>query len=97
MKVGFSPRAATDLRDIGDYIHADSPTVARRFVSELRARCVRLSHAPKGGRLRPEIGLEIRSVPFGSYIIFYVVDEKEIRIERVLHGARDIENSYDEV
>ncbi|MBI5590741.1 MAG: type II toxin-antitoxin system RelE/ParE family toxin [Deltaproteobacteria bacterium] len=29
-------------------------------------------------------------VPFGHYLIFYTVNAQGIRIERVLHGARNI-------
>jgi plasmid stabilization system protein ParE len=28
----------------------------------------------------------IRMAPFGRYLIFYIVAEKTIRIERILHG-----------
>ncbi|WP_375195574.1 type II toxin-antitoxin system RelE/ParE family toxin [Sphingobium sp.] len=32
----------------------------------------------------------LRSRPHGSYVIFYSVLVSVIRIERILHGARDI-------
>lgn len=44
--------------------------------------------------LRPELGEATRSVPVGRYVIFYTANPDEIRIERILHGARDIPNVY---
>jgi toxin ParE1/3/4 len=44
--------------------------------------------------LRPELGQAIRSVLFGRYVIFYTAHPDEIRIERLLHGSRDIPNVY---
>ena len=94
MKVIFSPRATEDIEEIGDYIFSDNPRAAVKFVADLRLRCDTLKNAPKGGTLRPELGEAIRSVPIGRYVIFYVAHTDEIRIERVLHGARDIPNVY---
>lgn len=96
MAVTLSPAAERDIEEIGDYIHADNPSAALHFVGKLRDRCQRLAHAPRGGRLRPELGDGLRSVPFGHYVIFYTLAGDEVRIERILHGARDIETLRDE-
>lgn len=90
MKIVFSPRAAEDIEDIGDYIFTDNPSAAVKFIADLRSRCERLKNAPQGGTLRPELGEATRSVSFGRYIIFYSAHHHEIRIECILHGARDI-------
>lgn len=94
MKIIFSPRATEDIEEIGDYIFSDNPKAAVKFVSDLRSRCDALINAPHGGMLRPELGQATRSVPFGRYVIFYTTQTDEIRIERVLHGARDIPSVY---
>lgn len=94
MKVIFSPRATEDIEEIGDYIFNDNPKAALKFVSDLRFRCDALKNAPQGGMLRPELGEATRSVPVGRYVIFYTANPDEIRIERILHGARDIPNVY---
>nr|WP_280174560.1 type II toxin-antitoxin system RelE/ParE family toxin [Mesorhizobium prunaredense] len=49
MAVLFAPAAAQDIEDIGDYIHAENPAAAMRFVTALRARCSRIVDAPHGG------------------------------------------------
>jgi toxin ParE1/3/4 len=83
-----------DLTKIGDFIAAENPSAAARWVEGLEARCVNLRNAPRGGIARPELGETIRSVPFGQYVVFYSLNDAEIRIERVLHGARDIGTAY---
>jgi len=90
MRLAFAPMAIADLESIGDFIAEDSPAAARRFVGELRERCGRILNAPLGGTLRPELGGELRSVPFGRYVIFYDVDAELVTVQRVLHSARDI-------
>ncbi|MDX8524538.1 type II toxin-antitoxin system RelE/ParE family toxin [Mesorhizobium sp. MSK_1335] len=52
MAVTFSPAAARDVEEIGDYIHSENPAAARRFVAALRARCDRIANAPRGGAPR---------------------------------------------
>jgi toxin ParE1/3/4 len=42
------------------------------------------------GRLRPELGQDIRSFPVLPYVIFYRLEGPIILIERILHGHRDI-------
>ena len=38
------------------------------------------------------MGSDIRSMPVGRYVIFYLPLPSGIEIVRVLHGARDIES-----
>jgi toxin ParE1/3/4 len=94
VKIIFAPRATEDVEEIGDYIFSDNPKAAVKFVSDLRLRCDTLKSAPQGGMLRPELGQAIRSVLFGRYVIFYTAHPDEVRIERLLHGSRDIPNVY---
>jgi toxin ParE1/3/4 len=95
MIVRFSPSAAQDLEEIGDYINAHNPAAAYRFVRDLRGRCGKLSDAPQRGVARREFGDAVRSFPFRRYVVFYSVLEEEIRIERILHGARDIQAIFE--
>lgn len=39
--------------------------------------------------------LGIRSRLYGNYLIFYRPDDAEVRIVRVLHGARDYDSLLD--
>ncbi len=90
MKLVYSPQFNADLVEIADYIATDNPLRAYSFAFELRDRCRILLTAPESGVRRDDIVLGFRSLPYGRYLIFYTVDDKQIRIERVLHAARDI-------
>ncbi|MGC3984974.1 MAG: type II toxin-antitoxin system RelE/ParE family toxin [Pseudorhodoferax sp.] len=90
MPLVFSPAAAADLEEIGDFIAQDNPLRAISFLQELRVRCARLARSPGIGTARPELGDGVRSMPHGRYLIFYRAQDAMLRVERVLHGARDI-------
>ena len=89
MKVEFSPKAFHDLEAIGDFIAQDSPVNAAKFVNKLIDRCMDIARAPKGYIARPELGVDIRSVAFQDYLIFYTADQQSLRVERIIHGSRD--------
>jgi toxin ParE1/3/4 len=91
MRVSFSPAAQDDLLDIALYIAQDNPKRAATFVEELEAKCMLLGTASGIGTTRPELGQGVRMLPHGRYLIFYREQEGQLRIERILHGARDID------
>ena len=95
MLVAFSPLAQTDLEGIGDYIAQDSPANAVRFVERLRAQCRKLVRAPMGYVARPELGAGLRSCALGRYVIFFRPGVDVVRIERILHSARDVEAEFE--
>ncbi len=85
----FSPAARSDLVEIGDYIARDSKANARKFVARLREQCKRIGKLPSAYPLRDkEAG--IRFAPIGRYLIFFRREGDMVRIERVLHGARNL-------
>jgi toxin ParE1/3/4 len=90
MQCILSPLAEFDLEEIGDYIARDNPPRAVTFIREIRELCVKITAMPEAAFLRHELGEGTRMVPFGKYLIFYTVGAESIRIERVLHGARNI-------
>jgi toxin ParE1/3/4 len=87
--VVISPIAGEDIESIGDYIAEDNPLRAISYVRELRESCHKIGLMPKGHSLLENSPEGIRKAVHGNYLIFYRETEKEIRIERVLHGARD--------
>jgi hypothetical protein len=55
------------------------------------------AHANEGNRptaeiyrLRPEIGAEARLATVGNYVILFRIRKDTVRIERVVHGGRDL-------
>jgi len=91
LRLIFSPQAADDLQDVRDYIARDKPRAARDFVLAIRERCQKLAQFPEIGAPRPYLGVGMRALPFRSYVIYYRVADI-VRIERVLHSARDVED-----
>ena len=88
--VTFSPKARQDLVEIGDFIAKDSRANARRFVAKLMVQCQRIAHAPMGYSSREDLAVGLRMASMGRYVIFFRVLDDVVRIERVLHGARDM-------
>ena len=89
--VSFSPKARQDLLDIGDYIAQDNRVNARRFVGKLIDQCRRIGKAPLAYPGRQELAADLRVAPLANYSIFFRLVGGTVRIERVLHGARDLQ------
>ena len=88
--VTFSSKARQDLFDIGDHIAHDSRANARRFVGKLLEQCQRIERAPLGYASREDLAAGLRMAAMGRYVIFFRVLDGEVRVERVLHGARNL-------
>lgn len=88
--VTFSPKSRQDLLDIGDYIAKDSPANARRFVGKLIDQCKRIGRAPLGYVSRDDVAPGLCMAALDRYVIFFRVLEGVVRVERVLHGARNL-------
>jgi toxin ParE1/3/4 len=88
--VTFSPKSRQDLLDIGDYIAKDSRENARRFVGKLIEQCKRLGITPLGYASREDLAPGLRMAAIGRYVIFFRIVDSAVRIERVLHGARNL-------
>jgi toxin ParE1/3/4 len=86
----FAPAALADLRDITLYIAEDNPDRAFSFVAELEERARAAATNPHHYRERPEIAEGIRAVPHGRYLLYFRDLGDEVRIVRVLHGAKQL-------
>jgi toxin ParE1/3/4 len=89
-KISKLARAKTDLAEIWDYIADDSEAQADAFIDQIDRKLVLLAENPTIGRMRDELAENMRSFPFGRYVIFYITTADGIQIVRVLHGARDL-------
>jgi plasmid stabilization system protein ParE len=90
MRLRLSPYVPGDLEEIVDYIAQDSPRQAARLLRALRARMNETARQPELYRLRPELGAEARLATAGQYVILFRVRQNSVRIERVVHGSRDL-------
>ena len=90
----YTTQAEEDILDIAAYISLDNPEAAHRFVARILRSCDRMSSTPQAGRLREDIGSNLRSFLVGKYLAFYRVVPGGIEVLRVLHGARDLPNLF---
>jgi toxin ParE1/3/4 len=87
----FAPKARLELRDVLIWLCDERPGREDKFVDAFEALANRLCIFPELGRAVPKLDQSFRSIPLWNYIIFYSVHEDYIGIERILHGARDLE------
>ena len=90
-KLRWSLTAGNDLRDIEDFIARDSVLHAVTFADRILETAERVLSTPNLGRIVPEFKREnLREVIFRGYRIVYLLQNEEIVILRVVHGARDL-------
>ncbi|HOE11263.1 MAG TPA: type II toxin-antitoxin system RelE/ParE family toxin [bacterium] len=89
-EVIWAPSALDDVDSIAEYIARDSAELASLFVSRLIEATDRLQEFPLSGRIIPEINHpDCREIIYGAYRIMYRIEESEVWITGIIHGARD--------
>ena len=88
--LGYSPQAKRDLGGIGVYIAKSDPLAAKQWIDKLIAQCEKTALSPYGYVAVPELGEGLRRASFGRYNIYFTIIDSVVRIDRVLHGARDM-------
>ena len=88
----LSPEAEFDLDSIWLYVAGESGSIenADRIIDTLTDRFWLLAQHPHIGRHRDDLRSGLRSFPVGDYAILYRIDDEDVLILHVLHGARDI-------
>ena len=97
MRLRLSPFVEHDLPKIAEYIAQDSPRQAANWIRILRSRFADIARQLLLNRLRPELGVDARVAPLGPHVILFRVHQATVRIERVVHGSRDLQPILDEV
>jgi toxin ParE1/3/4 len=93
-RVTRRPQAAVDILDIWDFIAEDSMVEADRWVDRLDEKLALWSTQPHIGRVRPELAPELRSMPFGRYVVFFLPLPDGIDVVRVLHSSRNTDAEF---
>jgi len=94
IKVRLSPDAETDLQQIKSYItdELDSPAAANRVLAGITKRIGQLSQFPELGpslEAVVDIQSEYRFLVCGNYLVFYLLEQNTVVVDRVLYGKRD--------
>lgn len=88
------PAARADLIEIADFIALDNPTRALSFIAEIESTMTTIAERPSSFPARDELIAGMRCARHGRYLIFFVIDDEEVQIVRVLHGARDLPQAF---
>jgi toxin ParE1/3/4 len=89
----LSQVAEEDLGQIYDYTEQEfGVDRAIQYLVEMEKVFYQLRDNPLLGRERKDIRDGLRSIPYGSHIIFYRIVDTQIRVVRVLHASRDLPN-----
>ncbi len=85
------PKAVQDLDGIWLHIAKDNIAAADTLIDDLTECFHALCKAPNIGAACPQPAPGLRRFSSRGYVIFFSVHADRLIIERVLHGARDID------
>jgi toxin ParE1/3/4 len=85
----FHPGALADLTEIWEYIAADNPGAADRFLEEILDAIRALVPFPQSGHRRPDLtSRPIRFQVVRDFLLVYTPEENPLVVLAVLHGWR---------
>ena len=96
-KLLYLPLAQKDLRNIMSYIadNLQAPKAAMDLLDALDKSFTRLQQFPYSCKVYQPIEpfeAEYRMLPVKNYLVFYIVTEHEVEIQRIIYAKMDIEN-----
>ena len=94
MKITISPEAKHDILSIAHFIAEESGSteIGEKILAKLITKIDSLKTFPRAGTplsKRLDIPSKYHFATSGHHLVFYLIDEKEIRIVRVLDSRRD--------
>lgn len=93
-QVRYLPIAVEDLNSIFEYIAEDNKTAAQKFIDRLDSKIKLLEQQPHLGVVPRNIKLRedgYRVLIVESYLIFYIIKKRQIEIQRIIHGSRNLD------
>lgn len=91
MRVRWTARALAHLREIEEYISADSPVAAAKMITSIFEATLQLRRFPESGRLAGEWnGRPYREIVEAQYRILHEIQGDTVFILAVIHGRRDV-------
>jgi toxin ParE1/3/4 len=98
IELRLTDAAVSDIQEQADwYEQCSDNALARQWENQVTAALVRIEKHPRSGAKCGFSATELQGVRrspisgFPKHLIFYRLEEEEIRILRVVHGARDLE------
>jgi toxin ParE1/3/4 len=90
----LSEIAEADLEEIAAYIARDNPRAAVRIIDSLLDQCERVCANPLGYEACEYLLPGMRRAVRRPYLVLFVVNQDGVRIERIVHGARDLPSLF---
>jgi plasmid stabilization system protein ParE len=94
LKTRLSPRGRLDYFTVLDILLEQRRGREDLFMNEFEKASARLELFPEIGIELSVLGDGIRRIMVWDYHVFYRATQTEIVIERVIHGARDIDAAF---
>ncbi len=92
--VRWTPQATEDLHAIVEFIARDSSQYARLLVIDIFQAVDRIAEFPQSGRIVPELNDPVvREVILGNYRLVYRLNEANLDLLTIYHGARLLDPS----
>ena len=89
MRIRWTPAAAADLQHLSDYLKDHHPHYQEPTLRKVFAAVQSLKEWPHRGRPGREEGTRELLFPPLPYIAVYRVQEQNIEVLRIYHGAQD--------
>jgi toxin ParE1/3/4 len=87
-KLRFSQLAEDDMLGIAEYsLRQWGEAQAARYLAQLAGCCRRVADYPLIGRACPRILSGLRRIEQGSHVVFFLVEDGDVLIVRVLHKS----------
>jgi toxin ParE1/3/4 len=93
--LSLRPKALEDFDGIWLHIAQDNMQAADALIDHFEEIFQTLCHTPFIGLACPQLASDIRRFPSRGYVVFYSVENDFLIIERILHGARDMEALFE--
>ena len=86
-RLHFSELAEADMLGIAQYsLQRWGEAQAARYLAQLARCCDRIAEYPRIGRACPGVLPGLRRIEEGSHTVFFLVEEDDVLIVRVLHN-----------
>ena len=96
-KVKISPAAQSDFLDIVEHLESLSPEAAETYYELFLERVGQLEKTPEMCPLARDTQLRLRGyrmLSIENYIVFYVINGREVEIRRILYARRQYERLF---
>lgn len=90
-RIEYLPIAQKDLEEILEYIQNDNPGAVLKLLDQVDKAVSQLADFPFMGIIPKDFYLQYRHyrmLVVNSYLVFYIVTNDIVEIQRILHGKR---------